>query len=159
MISGARVATRGSVSFQLAGRKLDPDQAFKYMAFAAPYVELIEELTLPEFFSFHTSFKKMIRGMSYREFKDMLSYSYRDDQYIRSFSSGMKQRVKLAFALLSNVSLILLDEPCSNLDVQGRNWYRHLIDHELGDRTLLIASNDPFEFEMATQEISLSPAS
>ena len=101
IISGARVPTKGSVSYFRNGKKEPLDQAFKYMSFAAPYSDLVEELTLPEFYHFHGKFKSMLDGIDYPAFKDILEYSFRDDQALKSFSSGMKQRIKLAMAFLS----------------------------------------------------------
>lgn len=157
IISGARVPTSGSVRYRLRGKEVPLDRVFREMGIAAPYIDLVEELTLPEFFRFHGKFREMLNGIDYRSFKEALQYSFRDDQALKSFSSGMKQRVKLAITFLSNNTLVLLDEPCSNLDAQGRNWYRFLVDEYLGSRTLIIASNDSFEYEMADQKISLDP--
>ncbi len=159
IISGARVPTKGTVSYFRSEQEIPLDQAFKHMSYAAPYSDLIEELTLPEFYRFHGKFKAMLEGVDYPAFNEILEYSFRDDQALKSFSSGMKQRIKLAMAFLSENELILLDEPCSNLDRQGRAWYHRLIEKYLGNRTLVIASNDPYEYEMADQDISLDPSS
>jgi ABC-type multidrug transport system ATPase subunit len=155
IISGARVASSGAVLFQENGAQIPLDKVYQKISIAAPYIDLVEELTLQEFYHFHTQFKKMQHRIGYAEFKDVLAYEFRDDQPLKSFSSGMKQRVKLAITILSETSLILLDEPCSNLDEQGRYWYQHLIEKYLAGRTLMIASNDPFEYEMTDQSISL----
>ena len=155
IISGARVASTGSVHYQMDKLEVPMDRAFKLISIAAPYIDIVEELTLKEFFEFHSKFKKMQMAIQYEEFKEVLAYSFRDDQLLKSFSSGMKQRVKLAISILSDSSLVLLDEPCSNLDEQGRRWYRDLIEQFLGASTLVIASNDPFEYEMTEQKISL----
>ena len=155
IISGARVASTGKVRFHMNTKEVPLDKAFKYISIAAPYIDIVEELTLKEFFEFHAKFKKMQMRMQYHEFKEILAYSFRDDQMLKSFSSGMKQRIKLAITILSESSLVLLDEPCSNLDKQGREWYRELIQKYIDSRTLIIASNDPFEYEMTHQKISL----
>jgi ABC-type multidrug transport system ATPase subunit len=60
---------------------------------------------------------------------------------IRQFSSGMKQRVKLVLAILSDVPMILLDEPTMNLDKAGIEWYLELIKKFAGNRTIMICSN------------------
>lgn len=159
IISGARVASAGAVLFQEDGIQVPLDKLYQKISIAAPYVDLVEEFTLQEFFHFHSKFKKMQDGLGYTKFKDVLSYSFRDDQPLKSFSSGMKQRVKLAISILSETSMILLDEPCSNLDQQGRKWYQQLVEKYLAERTLLIASNDPFEYEMTHQSISLGAVS
>ena len=63
------------------------------------------------------------------------------DKPVRDFNSGMKQRLKLALAVLSDTSLFLLDEPTSNLDPNGSVWFRGLLERNLGERTLVVASN------------------
>jgi ABC-type multidrug transport system ATPase subunit len=68
----------------------------------------------------------------------------------------MKQRVKLALAFFSNDPLLLLDEPCSNLDTQGIAWYREMVQEALGKRTVLIASNQAFEYDFCDGELNLT---
>jgi ABC-type multidrug transport system ATPase subunit len=74
---------------------------------------------------------------------------------VKYFSSGMKQRLKLVMAIYANTPLLLLDEPCSNLDEQGIKWYRDLMKTQLGKRTILIASNQGFEYDFCDAELSL----
>jgi ABC-type multidrug transport system ATPase subunit len=65
---------------------------------------------------------------------------------IRYFSSGMKQRLKLAQAFFSNTPVLLLDEPCTNLDKEGVVLYQSLLDRYTNDRIVIISSNDPIEY-------------
>jgi ABC-type multidrug transport system ATPase subunit len=53
----------------------------------------------------------------------------------------MKQRLKLVLAILSDTTLLLLDEPTSNLDANGSVWFRELLEKNMGERTLVVASN------------------
>ena len=72
---------------------------------------------------------------------DLLAFPKAKDKQVRHFSSGMKQRLKLALATCSASSLLLLDEPTTNLDAQGVDWYLALVERFIGHRTVVVASN------------------
>ena len=83
---------------------------------------------------------------------DLIKIAYLEgakDKQIKNFSSGMKQRLKLALAWLSDVSIVLLDEPCSNLDAKGIEWYKKLANEYSKNRLVIVCSNnieDEFSF-------------
>lgn len=110
-------------------------------SFSGPYYELIEELTALEFLNFHKKFKPFLKGIKPLDVLEKAMLSEAKNKEIRHFSSGMKQRFKLALCLLADVDLILLDEPTSNLDPATTEWYRQLIADYRAKRTLLIGSN------------------
>jgi ABC-type multidrug transport system ATPase subunit len=74
---------------------------------------------------------------------------------IRYFSSGMKQRLKLALAIFSTSPILLLDEPCSNLDKEGYALYKELIQKYAMHKLIIVGSNDPEEYAFCTQQINL----
>jgi ABC-type multidrug transport system ATPase subunit len=76
----------------------------------------------------------------------MVGLAVAGQKQIRYFSSGMKQRLKLAQAFFSNTPVLLLDEPCTNLDKEGVALYRSLLDNYTKDRIVIISSNDPVEY-------------
>jgi ABC-type multidrug transport system ATPase subunit len=78
------------------------------------------------------------------------------NKQIRYYSSGMKQRVKLAQAIFTDTSVVLLDEPCSNLDALGIELYHSLIEGYCKNRLVIISSNDEVEYKFATERISIS---
>lgn len=141
VVAGALVPTKGRVTHVLDGRTLDPEEVYRHVSIAAPYLNLYEELSLRETVMNHIRFKPLLQG---RGAKDLAQAAHLDghlDKPVRHFSSGMKQRLKLALAILSDTPLLLLDEPASNLDAAGIAWYRELLTAHLGGRTLLVASN------------------
>ena len=118
-ISGQLLPTEGTLTYTLAGRPVDVDDLPRHLAYAAPYLELLEELTLLELLRFHTQFKPLRPGISLDTFMGILYLEKSRNQLIREFSSGMKQRLKLGLALYADAPLLLLDEPTTNLDATG----------------------------------------
>lgn len=141
ILSGKIIPTEGDVHYKMNGKDLSVEEVFRYLAFATPYQELIEEYTVSEMLHLHQQLKPLYNGIREKEFLEVLEFKRIKDKQIRYFSSGMKQRVKLALAILSDVPLVLLDEPCSNLDQQGVAWYHELIERYRGDRLFFVCSN------------------
>ena len=130
------------------------EQHYQYISIATPYLELIEEMTAIEMLRFHSTFKQLILPAA--EILQIVNLQASANKQIRYYSSGMKQRVKLAQAFFSNTSVLLLDEPCTNLDKQGIELYRHLIKTLCKQRLVLICSNDSIEYESCSAIVSMS---
>ncbi|WP_373399599.1 ABC transporter ATP-binding protein [Algoriphagus halophilus] len=154
-ISGAIPLTSGKVNYIYENQSISESDWFSYLSIAAPYMELPEEFTLEELLKFHFKFKNMISNFTVEKIISTLYLEQHAEKPIAQFSSGMKQRVKLGIALFSEVPLIFLDEPTSNLDKKGIEWYQNLIDTYKSDRTIFVCSNEPREYEFCTQKIKL----
>jgi ABC-type multidrug transport system ATPase subunit len=124
-----------------------------YIAWAAPYTELIEEFTLSEQLKFHQSFKPF--DIEIEEIIEKLGFSNTKSKTIRFFSSGMKQKLKLALAIYSSAKIVFLDEPTSNLDKQNSEWYLQEIDAIINKKVLIIASNQESEYHFCSQIIDI----
>jgi ABC-type multidrug transport system ATPase subunit len=122
-------------------KEVHVDQAFRYISIAAPYLELIEEMTLQEFLQFHSRFKPFLPGIDIPDIISFIGLKAATDKQIRFYSSGMKQRVKLAQAIFSNVPCVLLDEPCTNLDAAGFELYHQLVKEYCNNRLLNYITN------------------
>jgi ABC-type multidrug transport system ATPase subunit len=155
ILSGGMLPSSGNIIYSHEEKKLDENSLYRYVHFVAPYNTVIEELTLSELFQFH---QKLGLLKQYKFFKDWmanLDFHFNPDQQVKLFSSGMKQRVKLGLALLDDRPLILLDEPTSNLDEQGKSWFIHLLGNLDGFQTLIIASNEEQEINLCNDQIYL----
>jgi ABC-type multidrug transport system ATPase subunit len=143
LLSGFLSPSSGKVIFSLHDKVLDINSVYKHISFAAPYTELIEELTLEESLRFHQSFKPLVSGMTTAKMLDLLKLPQSARQKpVQFFSSGMKQRLKLALAFLSDTPVLLLDEPTITLDREGVAWYRYLLEeYALTKRLVIVASN------------------
>lgn len=155
VISGILSASEGSVEYIFDDKKIPVEEVFEYFSIASPYLELVEEMSLIEMIDFHFSFKKRLNNFSNDEIIQLLGLEKSRQKEIRNFSSGMKQRLKLALAILSDVPCVLLDEPCSNLDRQGIAWYQELLKKYTLNRTLIICSNQEYEYEICDKSISI----
>ena len=141
IIAGSIHPTAGKIMYESQDREITDDLIFRELAIAAPYLEIIEDFTLDEMLDFHFSFKSYLPGINAEKVKDILDLKVRKSKVIRQYSSGMKQRVKLALAFFSDVQMLLLDEPLMNLDKAGMEWYLRLVREYAGKRTLIICSN------------------
>jgi ABC-type multidrug transport system ATPase subunit len=141
VIAGNLHPTSGKVIYTLSGVQIASEEIFHHLTLVAPYMELIEDFTLREMLAFHFSFKPFLPDYDIQGVTDLLGFANVQNKQIRQFSSGMKQRVKLVLAILSNVPLILLDEPSMNLDKTGIDWYLDLVKRFTADRTVIICSN------------------
>ncbi|WP_198045011.1 ABC transporter ATP-binding protein [Spirosoma montaniterrae] len=147
LLAGSLPATEGQLLYSVAGKLLDPDDWFRQVSMAAPYLELVEELTLDELLRFHQTFKPFKAGLTPEVVADRLLLSHARHKEIKYFSSGMKQRVKLGLAFFSTAPVVILDEPTANLDRQGAAWYHQQVRQLSPDCLLLIGSNVPDEYD------------
>lgn len=154
-LSGAIPLTSGAILYQSGATQISEEQWFRSLALATPYLELPEEFTLSEVLSFHFEFKNPLQQRSNVEILEVLGLEKHKSKTISQFSSGMKQRVKLVLAMFSEVPLLLLDEPTTNLDKQGITWYLDLIQQFTQDRILVICSNDPVEYDFCEKKVAM----
>lgn len=157
VLSGSLVPSAGSIYYEMNDKAVDVESVFQYLSLATPYVELIEEFTLREQIQFHFKFKNYLSGYSEPEVVHLLGMENAIDKELKFFSSGMKQRVKLALACCSDSAFVLLDEPTSNLDTAGEGWYLELVDKtKRADRLFIICSNQEKEYNFCDQTLSIS---
>ena len=148
-------ATEGKLAYRLGDKTLLADDWFRQVTMAAPYLELIEELTLLELLAFHQTFKPFKNGLTTETVLERMFLSHARNKEIKYFSSGMKQRVKLGLAFFSDAPLVILDEPTANLDRQGANWYLDEVQQLGPEQILLIGSNQPEEYTFCRNVLSV----
>ncbi len=145
----------GNIDWQLQKNIQDPYQIYESIAMVAPYMELVEEMTADELLNFHFIFKTRRDNMGNKEILNAVGLSDASQKQIHYFSSGMKQRLKIAQAFFSDTPALLLDEPTSNLDVQGIKMYQDLLQMQTTDRLVIVCSNDQAEIRTCTKKLFL----
>lgn len=156
VISGSLGASEGKIRFENNGKNISIDDIYTELSIAAPYLDLMEDFSLREMIDFHFKFKSPIPGIDTDKTIAILGLQDSADKAIRYFSSGMKQRTKLALAVLSDVPVLLLDEPTANFDTQGMQWYQELIQKYTQNRLLIVCSNQETEYHFCQHQLRLS---
>jgi ABC-type multidrug transport system ATPase subunit len=131
------------------------ENIFSFVSICAPYLEVVEEMTVKEFLEFHSQFKPLIDSVSIDEIISIVGLEKAVNKQIRYYSSGMKQRVKLAQCIFSDVPVLLLDEPCTNLDATGVKLYNNLVSVYCKKRMVIVSSNDHHEYEFCTEKLNI----
>ncbi|AWW31675.1 ABC transporter ATP-binding protein [Echinicola strongylocentroti] len=154
-LAGTNPFTEGKASYLLGQQEITENEIYQHLAISAPYMELPEEFSLLELLKFHFNFKSAHPGMGFDEMIKAMYLEEATHKQLSFFSSGMKQRVKLGLCFFSNAPLLLLDEPTSNLDSKGSEWYKDLVQQYGHDRTVFVASNSPYEYDFCNQQLHI----
>ena len=155
IIAGSAIYNEGKIDYHESDSTIEPEKIFRKISFAAPYLDLVEEMTLTEFFSFHDKMKGWISPLDTKQIILLLRLEKSAHKQLRYFSSGMRQRVKLAQAIFSDVPAVFLDEPLTNLDVDGSLLYQSLIKNYCNNRLVIISSNDKNEYNFCEEKIDM----
>jgi len=153
IISSSLTPSEGSLLFSENSKTIDVFEAAKHITFAAPYIDLIPEMTLSETLDFHFTFKDSLVDKG--RICDLLYLTGQETKRIKEFSSGMQQRLKLGLAILTKSKIILLDEPTTNLDEKGVLWFHELLSKYADGRTVIIASNIEEDYQTAVEVLSV----
>jgi ABC-type multidrug transport system ATPase subunit len=155
VLSGSMMLSEGNVQFSMLNAQYTVENIYQQVSIGAPYMEVVEEMTLKEFLDFHHGFKPFLNGLTTSTIISILGLEKAANKQIRYYSSGMKQRVKLAQCIFSDTQIVLLDEPCTNLDAAGIELYNQLITDYCKKRMVIVSSNDHHEYEFCREIINI----
>lgn len=156
VMSGSMMINEGRIDFAIDNKPFDIENIYNHVSICAPYLELIEEMTLVEFLRFHCRFKPFLQGIDAENIIHTIGLENATHKQIRNFSSGMKQRAKLAQCIFSDTSIVLLDEPCTNLDQAGIDLYHRLISRYCKNRLVVVSSNDEVEYSFCRAKLLMT---
>ena len=129
---------------------------YQQISICAPYLELVEEMTVKEFLEFHQGFKSFLPGFTVSKIISIIGLEKAIQKQIRNYSSGMKQRVKLAQSIFSDTPILLLDEPCTNLDLNGIELYNRCVNDYCKNKLVVVSSNDEVEYRFCKERLNIS---
>lgn len=155
IISGFMQAGKGKIIYKHKDKEYDQGSVVELISYAAPYLELVEEFTCLESIQFQNKFKPFVNGLTVNEVIELSGLNHASAKPLKVFSSGMKQRLKLTLAILANCPVLLLDEPCSNLDAKAIDWYHNMLEKYAKNKLIIVCSNHlQYEYQMCKEQIN-----
>ena len=155
ILSGFMEPTDGSIKYSNDGEVIEATGYYKYISYVAPYMDLFEELTLRESLELHFKLKPIESDYTVEKIIKILGFEGKEGRELRFFSSGMKQKLKLALGLYTDTPILILDEPSTNLDPSTKFWYQTELNRVINKRLILIATNDLEDVEQCAVKIDL----
>jgi ABC-type multidrug transport system ATPase subunit len=143
---GQSLPTAGNLQYFAESGEVEVTEVFRHIAIATPYMDLIDEFTLDEQLDFHFKIKTIRTGFAIQDLPEIMYLGSSKNKQIGNFSSGMRQRLKLAIAFYTQAEVIFLDEPGTNLDKQAFQWYLNQLQKVQPFSLIIIASNNPEEY-------------
>lgn len=138
-LAGLMRPQRGEIRCRIGGRELDTAERRRAVGFLSPDLELYGEMTTLENLDFFARLRQLPaagRGEALLERLGLPKH-----RPARALSSGMRQRLRLAWALLHRPQVLLLDEPMQNLDAPGRRDVAALIGEQLASGAVAVVAN------------------
>ena len=154
IIAGIISPSKGKVKHTIEGKDITPEKLHNYIGFVSPYLVLYEEFTALENLELVADIRNVPLNKERIDYllKIFLLYDRKDD-LVKTYSSGMKQRMKFIFALMHSPQMLILDEPTSNLDDEGKESVYNIIREAGRDSIVLIASNEKSDLELCSEKI------
>jgi ABC-type multidrug transport system ATPase subunit len=140
-MTGYLTLNEGSIAYSSNQQKIEDEQQYKLISLASPYLELVEDFTLQEQIEHAHIYKPFLNNLSIAQIVELSGLAAHKDKFIKLFSSGMRQRLKLTLAILADAPILFLDEPTTNLDATVIDWYKNMITTYAMHKTIIVCSN------------------
>ncbi len=140
-MTGYLTLNEGSVAYSNNQQKTEEEQQYKLISLASPYLELVEDFTLQEQIEHANIYKPFLNSLNISQVVELSGLAAHKDKFIKLFSSGMRQRLKLTLAILADAPILFLDEPTTNLDATVIDWYKNMIATYASHKTIIVCSN------------------
>jgi heme exporter protein A len=157
IVAGLLRPSAGALAFEVGGEAVKPLERRHHVGLATPELAFYEEFTARENLAFLAETRGLAGAAAAIESAlATVQLDGRAHDRVSDYSSGMKQRLRLASAILHRPPLLLLDEPGGHLDAEGRAVVEHIVHAESARTLVLLATNDPEEMRLAPKRIELS---
>lgn len=147
----------GEITFERDGKFITGDGIFPNLGLVSPYLQLYNDLTALENYTFFARIRGL--GIHHAEFKELmrqLGLRGRELDQLKTYSSGMLQRIKYVMALIHHPAVLLLDEPTANLDEAGVEVVYRIMEEQKKNKILILATNEPEETRFGENQIKLN---
>jgi heme exporter protein A len=156
IVAGLISPSSGKIIHKNSGVEIIPEKLHNHIGFVSPYLMLYEEFSAWE----NLKIFAKIRGTILNEdrvntYLKKFLLDGRKDDLVKTYSSGMKQRLKFVFALMHSPEVLIFDEPTSNLDEEGKKVVYEIVREEGKIRLVIIASNESKDLELCSEVLLL----
>ncbi len=157
ILSGLLRPSKGKVQYFNGNTSRQPTELLPAIGLVSPYLQLYPDLTAKE----HLEFFGKMRGISgpfQKGLKLMAQFGLkgREADLIKTYSSGMLQRMKYVLALLHQPAVLFVDEPSANLDEEGKETVYALIREYKHDHIVILATNEPQEIHLGDIRVDVT---
>jgi len=147
----------GEVKFTIENKQILGQEFYNAVGFVGPYLELYEELTANENLMFFAKMKRVPNAVEKLSLlMKRLNLNGREDDQVKTYSSGMRQRLKYVFALIGDPKILILDEPTSNLDADGIDRVYEIMSEQKINNILLLATNDQQDLQYGDFQVEVT---
>jgi heme exporter protein A len=156
IIAGINSPSSGKIIHKENKKEILPERLHNFIGFVSPYLVLYEEFSAWENLNYFAEIRKVEFDKEKIEFllNEFLIFNRKND-LVKTYSSGMKQRLKFIFALMHSPKLLILDEPTSNLDEKGKESVYKIVEEEGKSSLVIVASNEKSDLQYCSQIIKL----
>lgn len=156
VLSGLISPSEGRVRYKNNGAELQREDIYKYIGLVGPYLELYQDLSAEENLNFFAKMKNLPNAATrISQLMEQFGLSGREDDPVKAYSSGMKQRLKYVFALMHDPQVLFVDEPRSNLDEQGIAAVYRVLEEHKKNNILVIATNESDDLKFADFRVAV----
>jgi len=157
IICGLIRPSSGEVKYMKDSKQILMEDIYNRIGFVGPYLELYEELTARENLMFFAKMKRVPNAVEkFSSLMNRLNLNGREDDQVKTYSSGMRQRLKYVFALIGNPEILILDEPTSNLDSDGIERVYDIMMEQKTNNILLLATNDQMDLKYGDFQVEVT---
>lgn len=157
IICGVLTQTSGEIVLSNGDGKIGREKVYRHVGLVSPYLELYGEFTALENLKIEIRARNLPKSGEERalEILERVGLFNRRNDELKGFSSGMKQRLKYASALIHEPDVLVLDEPTANLDVAGIDMVLSVIEQYRKDKIVVLATNDTEEAALGDVKVVL----
>jgi heme exporter protein A len=156
ILIGVLSQTKGTFAVSVDGKEVKKENLFRSIGFVSPYLQMYDEFTAFENLDLYRKIRTIsVPDEILHSLLERVNLTNAKNQLVRTFSSGMKQRLKYAFALLHQPPILLLDEPTANLDSEGKAIVHQIVEEQKQRGLIIIATNEPDEIKWGNSVLNL----
>jgi len=155
ILSGMTGPTTGKIKWILKDKEIPDYKWFELLSFCSPDFHFDPRFTISEILRMYMDVKPFPDHLSVSELIERMNFQAHTQKKMNELSSGMYQRIRLVLTICTEVPVLFLDEPCSNLDIAGVKWYNDLIEEFAAQKLIFVASNDPKEYAYCSTDIQI----